>query len=123
MRNYQARNYMKEMLKGDEILFYHSSAEPPGVAGLATVSFEAHPDPTQFDAKSEYFDPKASKEKPIWFCVQVGAARPFKKFVTLESLRTHPDLSELVVLQKGSRLSVQPVSQAHYEIIKKMGGL
>lgn len=124
VRNYQARNYMmKDMKIGDEILFYHSNAEPPGVAGLASVTKLAEPDVTQFDRKSEYFDPKASKEKPIWFCVEVGFAAEFKKLVTLQDLRDNSKLKDMVVLQKGSRLSVQPVSEKHFLEVKKMGGL
>lgn len=124
VRNYLARNYMmKEMNLGDEILFYHSNAEPPGVAGLATVTALAQPDSLQFDKKSEYFDPKASKENPRWFCVQVGQAKPFKKFVSLQDLRDQSALQAMLVLQKGSRLSVQPVSAEHFEFVKQLGGL
>lgn len=123
VRNYQARNFMKEMRVGDGVLFYHSSCEPPGVAGLAVVTAQAQPDPTQYDKKSEYFDPKATKEKPNWFCVEVGKPQAFKKFVSLQELRDHSGLKDMLVLQKGSRLSVQPVSQPHFDEIKKMGGL
>lgn len=124
VRNYQARNFMmKEMQVGDWVLFYHSNAEPPGVAGLARVTQAAQPDPTQFEKSSEYHDSKASREKPIWFCVQVGYHQTFKKFVSLSDLRAEARLQEMLVLQKGSRLSVQPVSQKHFEIVKKMGGL
>ena len=123
VRNYLARNYMMNQMKlGDQVLFYHSSCEIPGVAGLAEVTAVAAPDPTQFDKKSEYFDPKASKEKPRWFCVQVGVAKVFKNFVSLQELRDHPKLKTMLVLQKGSRLSIQPVTKEHFEIIKKMGG-
>lgn len=124
VRNYQARNFMRDEMKvGDAVLFYHSSAEPPGVAGLAEVSKAAAPDETQFDKKSEYYDPKASPEKPIWFCVQVKFVKKFKNPVTLQELRDNPKLKELLVLKKGQRLSIQPVTKAHFEIIKKMGGL
>jgi predicted RNA-binding protein with PUA-like domain len=125
VRNYQARNYMmKDMKIGDEILFYHSNAEPPGVAGLAVVTKTAVPDPTQFEKKSEYYDEKAAKKKEaIWFCVEVGGPQKFKNFISLDELRKNPKLAKMVVLQKGSRLSVQPVSKEHFEIVKKMGGL
>ncbi len=124
VRNYQARNYMmKEMRIGDQILFYHSNAEPPGIAGLAVVESLAAPDKTQFDKKSESFDPQASKDKPRWYCVEVRFNSIFKKFISLQDLRDCPDLKDMVVLQKGSRLSVQPVDLKHFEIIKKMGGL
>ncbi len=124
VRNYQARNFMmNEMQVGDEVLFYHSNAEPPGVAGLARVSKVAAPDKTQFDKKSEYHDPKATKEKPIWYCVEVEFVKKFKDFVSLNDLRENDKLKDMVVLQKGSRLSVQPVDKKHFELVKKMGGL
>ncbi|WP_374079065.1 EVE domain-containing protein [Bdellovibrio bacteriovorus] len=124
VRNYQARNFMmKDMELGDLVLFYHSNAEPPGVAGVAKVSKIAFPDKTQFDKKSEYFDAKATKEKPIWFCVEVEFVSKFKNLVSLSDLRDNEKLSDMVVLQKGSRLSVQPVDKKHFDIVKKMGGL
>lgn len=124
VRNYQARNFMmKDMQVGDTVLFYHSNATPPGVAGLAKISHAAEPDKEQFDKKSEYFDPKATKEKPIWFCVQVEYVAHFKNFVSLQDLRDSDKLSEMLVLQKGSRLSIQPVDKKHFDIVKKMGGL
>ena len=123
VRNYQARNFMmNDMKEGDWVLFYHSSAEPPGVAGLAKISKAAAPDETQFDKKSEYYDPKATKEKPIWFCVQLQFAKKFKNLVSLQELRDNPKLKDLLVLKKGQRLSIQPVTKEHFEIIKKMGG-
>lgn len=124
VRNYQARNFMtKEMQEGDAVLFYHSNAEPPGVAGLARVSLKAQPDKTQFDKKSEYYDEKATREKPIWFCVQVEHVKTFKNLVSLNDLREEPRLADMLVLKKGQRLSVQPVHKAHFELIKKLGGL
>lgn len=118
VRNYQARNYMmNDMRVGDEVLFYHSNAEPPGIAGVATVSKAAVPDPTAFDKKSEYFEPKATKEKPIWLCVEVKFAKKFKSLIPLEELRNNKKLSKMVLLQKGSRLSVQPVSEAEFKEI------
>lgn len=123
VRNYQARNFMKEMKVGDEVLFYHSSTEPPGVAGLAKITAAATADTTQFDKKSEYFDAKATTAKPIWFCAEVGQPLAFKKYVSLQDLRDNPKLKDMVVLQKGSRLSIQPVSAEHFAIVKKMGGL
>lgn len=123
VRNYQARNFMKDMQIGDEVLFYHSNAEPPGVAGIAKVSKLAEPDPAQFDKKSEYFDPKATKEKPIWFCVQVAYVEQFKEVVSLAELRENEKLADMLVLQKGSRLSVQPTDKKHFDIVKKMGGV
>ena len=124
VRNYQARNFMmKDMQVGDAVLFYHSNAEPPGVAGLARVSKIAEPDKTQFDKKSEYFDPKATKEKPNWYCVQVEDVDCFTEIVSLADLRANEKLADMLVLQKGSRLSVQPVDKKHYDTVKKVGGL
>jgi len=121
VRNYQARNFMKEMQVGDGVLFYHSNAEPPGIAGLARVSKLAAPDKAQFDKKSEYYDAKATNEKPIWFCVEVEFEEKFKNYLSLQDLRDNAKLSEMVVLQKGSRLSVQPVEKKHFDILKKWG--
>jgi predicted RNA-binding protein with PUA-like domain len=124
VRNYQARNFMtNEMAEGDLVLFYHSNAEPPGVAGIARVSAAAQPDKAQFDKKSEYFDAKATKEKPQWFCVQVEFVGKFKHLVSLNQLREEKSLEEMLVLKKGQRLSVQPVDKKHFEILKKLGGL
>lgn len=124
VRNYQARNFMmKDMQVGDLVLFYHSNAEPSGVAGIAKVSKAAFPDKTQFDKKSEYHDAKATKEKPIWFCVEVEYVEKFRNFISLAELRENDKLADMVVLQKGSRLSVQPVDKKHFDIVKKMGGL
>lgn len=122
VRNYQARNFMmKDMKVGDLVLFYHSNAEPPGVAGLAIISKVAAPDHLQFDKKSEYFDPKATLEKPIWFCVEVKFHKKFKNYISLQDLRSHSELSEMLVLQKGSRLSVQPVDPQHFEFVSSLG--
>ncbi|MCB0408360.1 MAG: EVE domain-containing protein [Bdellovibrionales bacterium] len=121
VRNYQARNFMRnDMHPGDCVLFYHSNATPPGVAGLATVSKQASADPTQFDKKSEYYDPKSSKEKPRWFCVEVQFKEKFKHFVSLEAIKQNLDLKDMLVVQKGQRLSIQPVEKKHFDKILKM---
>ncbi|MFP5520370.1 MAG: EVE domain-containing protein [Bdellovibrionia bacterium] len=121
VRNYQARNFMmKEMKLNDTVLFYHSNAEPPGIAGLAKVSELAQPDSLQFDKKSEYYDPKAAPEKPIWYCVQVAFVEKFKNYISLEELRQTPELSEMLVLKKGQRLSIQPVTSAELKTILKL---
>lgn len=121
VRNYQARNFMmNDMKPGDEVLFYHSSAEPPGVAGIATVSRTAVPDPTQFDPKSEYHDAKATREKPIWFCVEVRFESQFAALVPLNTLRKRKELEKMPLLQKGQRLSVQPVAEKEFEIVRKL---
>lgn len=124
VRNYQARNFMmKDMKPGDRVLFYHSNAEPPGVAGLATVHSMAEPDPTQFDKKSEYFDPKSKPEAPRWHCVRVRFEKEFKELVPLDKLRKEPTLKEMILLRPGTRLSITPVSQKEFNHICKLGGL
>lgn len=119
VRNYQARNFMmNEMKTGDPVLFYHSSAEPPGVAGLARIAGPAEPDPSQFDKKSEYFDPKATREKPIWFCVPVEFVEKFPRLVPLEELRAKKALAEMLLLKRGQRLSIQPVTEAEFRAVR-----
>lgn len=122
VRNYQARNFMmNDMRIGDPVLFYHSNAEPPGVAGLARVSGGAVPDPSQFDKRSPYFDSKATKTQPRWFCVEMEFAAVFPTLIALERLREIPDLRDMLLLRKGQRLSVQPVTPAEFKLIEKMG--
>lgn len=117
VRNYQARNYMRDQMRvGDQVFFYHSNAEPPGIAGIAKVCKESHPDPTQFDKKSEYYDPKATKEKPIWFMVEVEFVKKLP-LITLETLKNQRALSDLALVQKGTRLSVMPVQEKHWKMI------
>lgn len=121
VRNYQARNYMNAMKVGDEVIFYHSSADPSGIAGLGTITSLAAPDKTQFDKKSEYYDKKATQEKPIWFCTQVGFKEKFKNFIPLEQIKNEKKLSTMIVIRKGSRLSIQPATQQEYEVILELG--
>ncbi len=122
VRNYQARNFMaQEMQVGDAVLFYHSNAEPPGVAGVARVSKAAVADPTQFDKKSDYFDPAAKPNAPRWLCVEIEFVEKFKNFVSLNDLREDAKLKEMMVLRKGQRLSVQPVTSADFQIVQKKG--
>lgn len=122
VRNYQARNFMSQKMQpGDLVLFYHSNAQPPGIAGLARVCSGASADPSQFDKKSPYFDPKASPEKPIWACVQVEFSKHFPLFVPLETLRHHPALRTLMVIKKGQRLSIQPVAPEEFAVICQLG--
>ncbi len=114
VRNYQARNYMRDQMRvGDPCLFYHSGSEPKGVFGLAKVASKPYPDPTQFDRKSRYFDPKAMKAKPIWMLVDVAFVKKFKEPVTLAELKADPALEGMVV-RKPIRLSIQPVSEKHF---------
>jgi len=121
VRNYQARNLMKEMKVGDEALFYHSSAEPPGAVGTAVVSGVAEPDPTQFDASDSHYDPKATPASPIWYCVRVKFKEKFARQVALQELREQKALQKMVLLRRGSRLSVQPVTEKEFQVVSKLG--
>lgn len=122
VRNYTARNFMRDdMALGDRILFYHSNAEPPGIAGLGEVVGLAAPDPTQFDPASEYFDPGATKDAPRWLAVRVGFVAKLGRLVSLEALKRDPALAGMLVLAKGQRLSVQPVTEAHYLRVLALG--
>lgn len=114
VRNYQARNHMRQMAVGDLVLFYHSSCEPPGVAGVARVCREAYPDPTQFDRKSEYFDAKATRAAPRWHMVDLEFVEKLPRLVSLDELRDDPALAGMLVIRRGMRLSVQPVEAAHF---------
>lgn len=123
VRNYQARNYMwKDMKVGDLALFYHSNAKPPGVAGVAKVATEPYPDPTQFDKKSEYFDPGAKKENPRWWLVDFEFVAKFSELLPLDAIKADPVLSEMVVAQKGTRLSITPVEKIHFTRVCKLAG-
>jgi len=122
VRNYQARNFMKEMEVGDLALFYHSNAEPPGVTGIAKITSLAKPDRFQFDRKSPYYDAKATRDSPIWFCPDIAFVEKFDDIVSLSALRASAKLKEMGVLQKGSRLSVLPVSKAHFSEVLRMAG-
>ncbi len=121
VRNYQARNFMREMKEGDLVLFYHSNAKPPGVVGVVRIAKEAYPDPTQFDPKSKYFDKKKPAE-PRWDCVDVAFVEKFAEIVSLSDLKDEPSLAEMRVVQKGSRLSVMPVEKKHFKKVLKMAG-
>ena len=121
VRNYQARNYLQEMQLGDLVLFYHSNANPPGVAGIMKVVKTAYPDPSQFDTKHKYFDPKSSSEKPRWFCPEFKFERKFKHLVSLSDLRAQKSLGKLPLLQRGSRLSVHPVQKKEFDTIVDLG--
>ena len=110
VRNYQARNFMRSMAVGDQVLFYHSNADPPAVVGIAEVVNSAYADPTQFDKKSKHYDPESDPSRPRWDMVDIKYVRTFSHPVTLDRLRKEIRLKGMVLLQKGSRLSVQPVS-------------
>lgn len=120
VRSYQARNLMRdEMRVGDPVLFYHSNAKPPGVAGLAEVASEPYPDHTSWDPKSKYFDPKSTPESPRWFMVDIRYVDTFPRFVSLDELRTHLQLEDMVLLNR-SRLSVQPVAKNQFDFIVRL---
>lgn len=119
VRNYQARNFMRDQMKvGDRVLFYHSSCADPGIAGLAEVSVAAYPDASQFDADSDYFDPKATPEIPRWFNVEVRLVKR-TRLMPLKELRSYPELATMRILQRGNRLSITPVDPAEYAFILK----
>ena len=117
VRNYQARNFMREMRLGDQVLFYHSNAKPSGIAGIAEIVGTARPDPSQFNPESPYFDAKASVDKPRWDLVEVKFVRAFAEVLPLAELKTMPELAEMLLVQKGSRLSVMPVTAAEWRAI------
>jgi predicted RNA-binding protein with PUA-like domain len=122
VRNYQARNFLRDDAKvGDGVLFYASNADPSGVAGLAEVAREGYPDPTAFDPKSAYYDEKSDPDAPVWYRVDVRFVEAFPAIVPLDELKATPGLEKMVVTQKGSRLSVQPVTKEEFEIVKKLG--
>jgi predicted RNA-binding protein with PUA-like domain len=123
VRNYQARNMLRDdVRKGDLAFFYHSSCEVPGIAGIVQVVREAYPDPTQFDRASEYYDPASTREAPRWVCVDVRFERRIEPVITLPELREHArgPLREMVILKRGNRLSVTPVSAAEWRCIVAM---
>ncbi len=121
VRNYQARNFMwREMQLGELAIFYHSNAKPPGAAGVAKVASEPYPDPTQFDPQSEYFDPKATEDKPRWWLVDFQYVATFKELIPLENLKADPVLAEMLVCQKGTRLSINPVEKKHFNRVMKI---
>jgi predicted RNA-binding protein with PUA-like domain len=119
VRNYQARNNMRQMRPGDGVLFYHSSCPVPGIAGIASIASEAYPDPTQFDPKSDYFDPKSTREEPRWSLVDVKHERTLKRVIPLEEVKRHADAlgDGFALTQRGSRLSVSPVTAAQWKLL------
>jgi predicted RNA-binding protein with PUA-like domain len=118
VRNYQARNYLRDEMKaGDRVLYYHSSTSEPGVVGLAEVASDPYPDPSQFDRRSRYFDPKSTPDQPRWYAVNVRAVKPLPRPVPLAELKADSALGGLKLVQRGSRLSVMPVSGAEFRRI------
>ena len=123
-RSYTVRNYFRDSMKiGDLAFFYHSNASPNGIVGVMEVVSDAYPDPTQFDPNSDYYDPKSPKENPRWLLRDVLFKRKFARIVTLEELRTIDGLSQMLVLRKGQRLSVMPVTQQEWNLVSSLPGL
>jgi predicted RNA-binding protein with PUA-like domain len=123
VRNYVARNFMRDTMRvGDGVLFYHSSCPEPGIAGLAEVASTPYPDESQFDAKSPYYDPKATREAPRWMLVDVKLTRK-TRLMPLEEMRSHGALADMLTLRRGNRLSITPVTPAEWRfIVKSLGG-
>jgi predicted RNA-binding protein with PUA-like domain len=123
VRNYQARNYMRDGMKtGDGVLFYHSNTAVPGIVGIATISSEAYPDPTQFDPKSDYHDPKSTREEPRWLLVDVAFERKLKRTISLDEIKTRSEQlgEDFALTRRGNRLSVLPVSAAQWKVLLAM---
>ncbi|MEY4617529.1 MAG: hypothetical protein RJB66_2489, partial [Pseudomonadota bacterium] len=121
VRNYQARNFMmKDMKLGDTVLFYHSNAQPSGIAGLGRISRLAQPDVSSWKQSSPYFDPKSTPDQPRWFCVQVEFVAELKDVLSLEDMRQEPRLNTLDVLKKGQRLSILPVRPEEFKVIESL---
>ena len=122
VRNYQARNYLKDQCKkGDIVLFYHSNTPQPAVMGMAMVVKEGYPDPSAFDPKDVHYDPESKKEKPTWYVVDIKFLKAFRKPITLEEIKKNPKLKNMKLVQKGSRLSIQPVTKEEFDEIERMG--
>lgn len=122
VRNFQARNYMRAMKVGDQVLFYHSNADPPAIVGIAEVVREAYPDHTAFDPKDKHYDPKSTPARPIWDMVDIRLVRIFPKPLPLDLLRRQSGLRGMELLRKGSRLSVQPVGPREWTVILRLAG-
>jgi predicted RNA-binding protein with PUA-like domain len=120
VRNYQARNFMRAMRKGDLAIFYHSSTKPPGAAGICKIVKTAEPDPTQFDPTSDYYDPASKPDDPRWDWVTVAPVRTLR-YVTIDELRTMPELAQCRLLARGNRLSVLPLTDAEFDAIVAAG--
>jgi len=122
VRNYQARNFLRDEIKrGDGVLFYQSSTEPLAIVGCCEVVRDGYADHTQFDSKNDHFDSKANKDSPTWFMVDIKLEKEFKKPVTLDSIKSNPKLKSIKLIQRGQRLSIQPVTIEEWNEILKMG--
>lgn len=124
VRNYQARNMMRDAMKiGDLVLFYHSNCKPPHVAGVARVCKEGYPDHTSWDTKSNYHDPKSTPDSPRWFMVDIEPVIEFPNTVSLQSVRDNPACENMLLIRRGQRLSIQPVEDTDFDAILSMGGI
>jgi predicted RNA-binding protein with PUA-like domain len=122
VRNYQARNYMRDEMKiGDQVIFYHSNSEPPGAVGICEVVKEGYPDFTAFDPEDPHYDPKSKKDNPAWMMVDVKLVKKFSSFVSIDDMRSNSKLQKMQLLQRGNRLSVMPVTKEEFGEIVKMG--
>lgn len=123
IRNYQARNLMRDEMKvGDGVLFYHSSATPTAVVGTARIIKEAYPDPTAWDSNDKHFDPRSTPDNPVWLMVDIQAEREFSRPITLQEIKDHPQLQNMMLARRGMRLSVQPVAEEEWDEILRLGG-
>jgi predicted RNA-binding protein with PUA-like domain len=118
VRNYQARNFMRDRMRvGDKVFFYHSACAEPGIVGIAAVASTAYPDPSQFDPKSKYYDPASSRVEPRWMLVDIKFVRKLKRTITLEELKSREELADMVLTRRGNRLSVMPVEKMEWDFI------
>ncbi len=121
VRNYQARNFMRDEMKiGDRVIFYHSNTEPPAAVGIAEVVKESYPDFSAFDPKDKHFDPKSKEEKPTWYMVDIKFVKKFKKIVPLQEMKQNPKLQDMKLVQRGNRLSVMPITKEEFDEIVRM---
>ncbi len=121
VRNYQARNFMRDEMKiGDRVIFYHSNTEPPAAVGIAEVVKESYPDFSTFDPKDKHFDPKSKEEKPTWYMVDIKFVKKFKKIVPLQEMKQNPKLQDMKLVQRGNRLSVMPITKEEFDEILRM---
>ncbi len=121
VRNYQARNFMRDEMKiGDRVIFYHSNTEPPAAVGIAEVVKESYPDFSAFDPKDKHFDPKSKEQKPTWYMVDIKFVKKFKKIVPLQEMKQNPKLQDMKLVQRGNRLSVMPITKEEFDEIVRM---
>lgn len=121
VRNYQARNIMRDEMKpGDQAFFYHSACEEPGIVGIVRIASDSYPDPTAFDPQDKHYDPKSDRDDPRWFLVDVEFVRKLKRPISLRELKQHEALSDMVLLRRGNRLSVMPVSEDHWRYVLEL---